>query len=96
MRNYYFGQTGKTLYDDTLFRAFVVDCMGTTVPPKMEHNMKIKQRLKDKRPAVFRYKPRDRIQIAPPNINFPNSSGNAIKNEKNKLLNSDNPDNLQS
>jgi hypothetical protein len=86
IRNYYFGKTGKTLYDDTVFRAFVVDCMGTTIPPKIKHNMEIKKRLKEKKPAVFRYKPRERIQTTPPNFHFANSSGNPIKNDKNKTL----------
>lgn len=86
IRNYYFGQTGKTLYDDTVFRAFVINCMGTTIPPKIKHNMEIKKRLLEKKPAVFRYKPRDRLQNTPPVFNFANSSGNAIKNDKNRTI----------
>lgn len=35
-RKYYFSQNKKTLYDDTIFEGFVIDCKGETIPPDRE------------------------------------------------------------
>jgi hypothetical protein len=86
MRNYYFKKTGKTMFDETLFEEFVVDCIGTSVDPQrealIERNAKAKQ--KDRKgPIVFRYDPSDGVKEPKSTYVFSNSSGNSIKNPSN-------------
>lgn len=86
IREYYLNDKKKTIFDDGIFNAFSIECMGDTIPPIVEHNQLIKRRIKDKKAPIFQYRPRDRIQNTPPKFLFRNASGNVIQNEKNKKL----------
>ena len=85
IRNYYLKENKKSIYDDTLFQGFVIQCKGETMEPERKFRLMIEYRKKkDKKPLLFRYEPGR--SKAPTNYNFPNSSGNEINNEKMKKL----------
>lgn len=85
-RNYYLESNNLSILDDTVFKDFVVYCMGDTKPPERERQEKIKQRKLKNKPYVFRYNPDDGIREATNNYVFSNSSGNPINNPKNLKL----------
>ena len=87
-RKYYFSQNKKTLYDDTIFEGFVVDCKGETIPPDREKRILIQARKKLGKPLIYRYEPG--VSKQPSSYYFANSSGNEIKNEKNFKLKKEN------
>lgn len=87
-RKYYLSQNNQTLYDDTIFEGFVVECKGETIPPDREKRMLIQARKKQGKPAIYRYDPG--VSKPPTNYYFANSSGNEIRNEKNYKLKKEN------
>ena len=78
-RKYYFKQNDKTLYDNTIFEGFVIDCKGMTLSPDREKRILMQLRKKHGKPTIYRYE--SGISKHPTNFYFPNSSGNEIKNE---------------
>ena len=87
-RKYYFGEQKKTLYDDTIFEGFVVECKGESIPPDREKRMLIQLRKKLGKPSIYRYEPG--VSKQPSQYYFSNSSGNEIKNNKNLKLKNEN------
>lgn len=84
-RKYYFSQNNKTLYDNTIYEGFVVDCKGETISPERERRILIKLRKKLGKPGIYKYE--TGISKHPSQYYFMNSSGNIIKNQSNfKLL----------
>jgi len=84
-RKYYFVENKKTLYDDTIFEGFVIDCKGESITPEREKRILIQIRKKLGKPAIYRYEAG--VSKAPGQYYFMNSSGNPIKNKANlKLL----------
>jgi hypothetical protein len=82
-RKYYLEKNNKTIYDDTIFQGFVINCIGVTIPPEKERKLLIQARKKLGKPLVFRYEPG---VSKPPSktYRFANSSGNRV-NSANKL-----------
>lgn len=87
-RKYYLSEEKKTLYDDTIFEGFVVECKGETIHPDREKRMLIQVRKKQGKPAIYRYE--SGVSKPPSNYYFANSSGNEIHNEKNYKLKKEN------
>jgi len=87
-RKYYFEEQKKTIYDNTVFEGFVIDCKGETISPDREKRMLIQVRKKLGKPAIYRYEP----GVSKPSSQhyFSNSSGNEIKNDKNHKLKNEN------
>jgi hypothetical protein len=83
-RNNYFKKNNKTIYDDTIFQEFVIECIGETIMPEKERKLLIQLRKKLGKPYVFRYEPGESKH--PKNYVFLNSSGNHIKKEINLKL----------
>ena len=83
-RKYYFLQNNKTLYDDTLFEGFVIECKGVTIHPDRERRLLIQIRKKLGKPAIYRYEAG--VSKQPGQYYFLNSSGNIIKNKSNLKL----------
>jgi hypothetical protein len=79
MRKLYFNETEKTLFEDSIFKDFVIECMGETKSDKILHAEEMK---KNKR-VTFRYSPEDNKTIDLTRWVFANSSGNKIHNQKN-------------
>jgi hypothetical protein len=87
-RKYYFSEYKKTLYDDTIFEGFVIDCKGETIPPDRERRILLQLRKKLGKPIVYRYE--SGISKHPSQYFFANSSGNEIKNINNLKLTNEN------
>ncbi len=89
-RNYYLKKNKQTLYDNTIFQGFVIECIGQTISPDRETRLIRKSRRKMGKPIMFRYEPdneKDKdTEKKKPNYYFLNSSGNAIKKESNYQL----------
>lgn len=81
-RKYYFEKNNKTLYDNSIFEGFVVECKGETITPDREKRLMIQVRKKLGKPAIYRYEPKSTIQNKHNTYYFANSSGNEIKNNK--------------
>lgn len=79
-RKYYFLEQKKTLYDDTIFEGFVINCKGESITPEREKRMLIQLRKKLGKPLIYKYEP----GVSKPSSQFifANTSGNEIKNDK--------------
>lgn len=86
-RNYFFKRTGYTNIHDTLFKDFVVSCIGKPINPAKEKREKNEAKKKAGKRFGFKYDPENPPSELP-NYTFENSSGNPIpdKNEKHKKL----------
>ena len=82
----FFKKNKKTLLDDTVFKDFVVDCMGYTVDPKRERQLLLESRKNKGKRIIFRYEPSKDVKEADTTFKFANYSGNEIKNERNLQL----------
>jgi hypothetical protein len=86
MKNYYFGKTGKTIFDESLFQEFILRCVGMTYTPQMEKAIRFEKRMKHGKRISWSFNPK--IDTDHENVyTFKNSSGNPIKNDKNKKIN---------
>lgn len=85
IRNYYLEKNKKNIFNSGIFKDFVVGCVGETITAKKEFSDRIKENIKNKKPALFSYRPSSCDKEAP-NYIFSNSSGNKINNTKNYKL----------
>mgnify|MGYP003344137386 CR=1 FL=1 len=60
----FFKKNKKTLLDDTVFKDFVVDCMGYTVDPKRERQLLLESRKNKGKRIIFRYEPSKDVKEA--------------------------------
>ncbi|AYV81708.1 MAG: hypothetical protein Harvfovirus54_5 [Harvfovirus sp.] len=86
MRNYYFNSTKKTIYDDSIFKEFIVECTGIPITPDQERQLMIEYRKKHNKKYIFSYEPSEDTKGTDLNFVFANSSGNPINNYKNLKL----------
>lgn len=84
-RNYYMAKNKKTIFDDTIFKEFVIPCIGVPITPENERKLIIESRKKLNKKYMFLYDPAENIKEAV-NYVFANSSGNPINNAKNLKL----------
>lgn len=84
MRNYYFKKNDKTIFDDTLFKDFVVQGIGYTIQPEREKTIMIDEKKKQHKRYMFRYEPVYVVSETPTKISFifSNTSGNEITNTR--------------
>ena len=72
---------------DTLFQEFMPKCVGKTMDRAREKRLEIQKNIERKKPVYFSYRPAKEYQDPPESkYNFPNSSGNPIRNPKNLRL----------
>ena len=90
MRNYYMDANNKNIFNAGIFSDFIINCIGKTVSFKKEQIERMKVNIANNRAPMFRYKPGSRLEESPPSyLQFKNSSGNKINNEKNFKLKKD-------
>lgn len=90
VKNYFLESTKKTIFDDSLFQEFILNCIGSTVTPQMEKQLRIEKKKASNKKYMFSYDPSDeRNKESDYRFIFANSSGNQIRNEKNLKLNKD-------
>ena len=53
-RNHYLENFHKTIYDDTLFQSFVIECMGEYILPERQRRLLIEVRRKLGKPFIFK------------------------------------------
>lgn len=87
MRKYYFDKNDKNFLNDTIFKDFVVDCIGITLSAKAEKKMRIEKNKKKGRPLAFKYEPTPEFKKTESTYKFANSAGTPIKNTKNFRIN---------
>lgn len=87
-RKYYFAENNLSLYDESIFEGFVIQCKGETISPDREKRMLMQIRKKIGKPAIYRYISGTSNPVQ--TFNFKNSSGNEIKNEKHFKLKEEN------
>jgi len=85
-RNYFFESNKKNMFDDTIFKDFVIDCMGDTIEPAREKRIINALKKKQNKRYNFRYEPEIERKEPETNFVFTNSSGNPIKKDSNKKL----------
>jgi hypothetical protein len=83
-RNYYLEKKKLTIYDESIFQGFVVDCIGESISPDREIRLIMKARKKLGKPLKYRYQPEN--EKTPGKYIFLNSSGNPINKESNLKL----------
>jgi len=76
-----------TIFDDSVFQDFIVDCLGETITPDREQRLLIEYRKAKGKKYRFAYEPStDERKTSTVNYIFANSSGNPINNPKNLKL----------
>ena len=86
MRAYFFKHQKKTILDDTMFKDFIVRCVGETITPETQRKLIIEERKRKNKRYTFRYDPEDGVKEPESDYYFVNSSGNQINNPKNLRL----------
>jgi hypothetical protein len=84
-RNDYFKKNNKNIFDQTIFRDFIVECIGESINPEREVALRFEARRKNNKRAYYSYEP-EKDKEPETNYNFSNVSGNEIKNPKNLRL----------
>jgi len=64
IRNLYFSQSKKSFLDNTIFKDFVIDCVGTAVSAEQIKKNLIKYRKERKQPYVFTYMPQEKMMTS--------------------------------
>jgi hypothetical protein len=85
MRNYFLDTSGKGILDNTLFQEMSTDCIGKPISSFTEKRLRIEKNKKEGKRFSFNYDPRNTVKVRP-KLQFANSSGRPINNEKNLLL----------
>lgn len=88
IRQNYLDKNNKNMFDESLFKEFIIECIGETLPLDREWNKIVEARKKKNMPYVWKYEPekarKNRDDIG---YKFSNSSGNQVRNEKNLIFN---------
>lgn len=83
-RDTYLKKHSKSIYDDTIFQSFVIDCTGEIIPPDRERRLRIEVKKKLGKPYIYKYDPS--VSKNGGSFIFLNSSGNRINNNANLKL----------
>jgi hypothetical protein len=83
-RDTYLKKHSKTIYDDTIFQSFVIECTGEIIPPDRERRLRIEVKKKLGKPYIYKYEPS--VSKNGGTFIFLNSSGNRINNNANLKL----------
>lgn len=76
----------KNIFDQTLFKEFITECVGQTIQPEREMLLRYEEHREKKKRAYFQYDPSAKVMEPETTWLFGNYSGNLITNPKNMLL----------
>jgi hypothetical protein len=82
----YLKKTGKSIFDNTIFQDFIVDCIGVGIHPDREILLRYEERRGKGKKSFFQYDPSKDNRSPDISYVFGNYSGNEIKNPKNLKL----------
>lgn len=86
MRKWYLDKVGKTNFDDTIFKDFILECRGSMLTPKMEKAIRSEKTFKSGK-KTFKYNPDNEKDRENKFVwRFKNTSGNPIRNESNRKI----------
>jgi len=84
MKKEYFKKTKQTIFDESLFQEFSIQCVGEAISPERERTIRYSKKKGQGKRANFSYDPSDSDgKGTPSDFKFSNSSGNEINNEHN-------------
>jgi hypothetical protein len=86
VKDEYLKKNGKSIFDNTIFQDFIVDCIGTGIHPDREILLRYEERRGKGKKSFFQYDPSKDNRSPDISYVFGNYSGNEIKNPKNLKL----------
>jgi hypothetical protein len=79
-RNNYLKKNNKTIMDDTIYREFIIECLGKATDWKRNAYFEKKEKFQKGKMVMYRYNPETDADDKLPDYKFANTSGNEIKN----------------
>jgi hypothetical protein len=79
-RNNYLKKNNKTIMDETIYREFLITCLGKAFDSKRNNFFEMKKKREQGRQIIYRYNPETDYDDKLPDYKFANTSGNEIKN----------------
>jgi hypothetical protein len=87
LRQNHFKKTKTNIFSDTIFKDFIIDCIGPSINPEHQLLIKYEKRRSKNKPSLYIYDPiKQRKEEKDKNFCFRNLSGNVINNPKHTLL----------
>jgi hypothetical protein len=86
VKDEYLKKTKQSIFDQTIFQDFIVDCIGVGIHPDREILLRYEERRGKGKKSFFQYDPSKDNRTPDISYVFGNYSGNEIKNEKNLKL----------
>jgi hypothetical protein len=81
-RNDYLKKNNKTVMDDTMYREFMISCLGKAFDARRQMFLDYKKKREQGKRTAYRYDPQENFHDKLPNYVFDNTSGNVINNPK--------------
>ena len=80
-KNTYLTKHKKTILDDTMYKEFQIECLGTTIGFQYKNRLKLAGRIKKGGIIIYRYNPDNKKNSALSlDFKFPNEAGTLITN----------------
>jgi hypothetical protein len=86
IKDEYLKKNNKSIFDNTVYQDFIVDCIGTGIHPDREILLRYEERRGKGKKSFFQYDPSKDNRSPDISYVFGNYSGNEIKNTKNLKL----------
>jgi len=85
-RNTFLDKKKLTILDDTKYKEFQIECLGTTIDFKRKTRLRIQSRMKKGGVIVYRYVPGSNKNSLNSEFKFPNEAGTLITNDNLKYI----------
>lgn len=85
-KNEFLNKKKLTILDDTKYKEFQIECLGTTTDFQRSYFVKIQKRRERGGVTVFRYDPSSKNNTLSPEFKFPNEAGTLIINDNLKYI----------
>jgi hypothetical protein len=96
VRNDYLKKNNKTVMDNTIFREFMITCLGKAFDSRRQAFLDMKKKREQGKRILYRYDPQENFHDKLPNYIFDNTSGNLINNPKLYTIKTDNKSSVKS
>jgi len=85
-KNDYLNKKKLTILDDTKYKEFQIECLGTTTDFQRSYFVKLQKRRDRGGVSVYRYAPDSKNNTLTREFKFPNEAGTSIVNEHLKII----------